>query len=224
MARRSDPFRYDRACLTALDRPATLLAGVDEVGRGCLAGPLVAAAVVLDYSRTPARLLRGLTDSKALSADARDDFHHRILLGARRVTLTVISAGTIDRCGLHRSDLAALTSCLERLDGEYDLALVDGFDLQRPDLRARRVVGGDWHSAAIAAASVVAKVTRDRLMHDLHHHYPAYGFAAHVGYATAAHRAALDTHGACPLHRRSFRPVAALAQGTLALEGPAREP
>jgi ribonuclease HII len=224
MARRSDPFRYDRRRLIDLGRPATLVAGADEVGRGCLAGPLVAAAVVLDYSRAPARLLRGLTDSKALSPRARDDLHDRILLVARRVTLAVVSPGTIDRDGLHRSDLAALASCLERLDGDYDLALVDGFDLRRPDLRADRVVGGDWHSAAIAAASVVAKVTRDRLMHRLHDRHPEYGFAAHVGYATSEHRQALEVHGATPLHRRSFAPVAALAQGKLVLkfEGDAR--
>ena len=217
MARRSDPFRYDRHRLVDLGRPATLLAGVDEVGRGCLAGPMVAAAVVLDYARAPARPLRGLTDSKALSAGARDEYHGRILLVARRVTLTVVSAGTIDRRGLHRSDLAALASCLELLDGDYDLALVDGFDLKRPDLRAHCVVGGDWHSAAIAAASVVAKVTRDRLMHRLHDRHPEYGFGTHVGYATSEHRQALAAHGATALHRRSFAPVAALAQGVLEL-------
>ena len=218
MARRSDPFRYDRRRLTDLGPSATLLAGADEVGRGCLAGPLVAAAVVLDYSRAPARLLRGLTDSKALSSAARADFHSRILLVARRVTVAIVSAGTIDRLGLHRVDLAALASCLERLDGDYDLALVDGFDLGRPELRAVCVVGGDWHSATIAAASVVAKVTRDRLMRRLHDRHPEYGFGAHVGYATGDHLRALELHGATQLHRRSFSPVAALAQEKLMLE------
>ena len=111
----------------------------------------------------------------------------------------------------------------ERLEGDYDLAVVDGFDLKRPDLRAQCVVGADYKSAAVAAASVVAKVIRDRLMRRLHADYPEYGFDEHVGYATPDHRRALEAFGACPLHRSSFAPVAALAQGVFELGTPAGE-
>jgi ribonuclease HII len=119
-----------------------------------------------------------------------------------------VSPATIDRVGLHRCNLAALASALESLDDEYALAVVDGFDLKRPALRSRGVVGADYPSAAVAAASVVAKVTRDRLMRRLASDYPEYGFEEHVGYATDRHREALRTHGPSTIHRLSFQGVA----------------
>ncbi|MBC7293667.1 MAG: ribonuclease HII, partial [Thermoleophilia bacterium] len=156
------------------------LAGADEAGRGCLAGPLVAAAVVLDYARAPFPLLKGLTDSKSLTPAARDKMYSAILQVASRVAWVAVSPASIDERGLHRSNIAALCRVFELLAGQYELGVVDAFDLRRPDLEVRAVVGADYKSAAVAAASVVAKVVRDRLMRTLHNDHPEYGFADHV--------------------------------------------
>jgi len=210
--RRSDPFKWDLSFLVGhqpeAGDPLTLLAGVDEAGRGCLAGPLVTAGVILDYGRAPLRELKGLTDSKLLSLEARETFYRGILHSAVSVSLAVVSPGTIDESGLHRANLFALCRCLELFTGEYDVAVVDGFDLRRPDLKAVPVIAADFKSATVAAASVVAKVVRDRLMRSLASEYPQYGFAEHVGYGTAQHRDALRRYGPCRLHRLSFRGVA----------------
>jgi ribonuclease HII len=206
----SDPFRFDRAQLAdSGEDPAVdlRLAGADEAGRGCLAGPLVVAAVVLDYAAASFPFLEGLTDSKLMTPDAREAIYQGILSSAARVSWTACSPKSIDENGLHKSNLAALARVLESLDGEYRLALVDGFDVRRPDLKARGLVGADYKSAAVAAASVVAKVVRDRLMRALAPDYPEYGFEEHVGYGTEAHRDALRRLGPCPLHRLSFQGV-----------------
>jgi ribonuclease HII len=209
----SDPFRFDREFLKAhahTGGEADLrLAGTDEAGRGSLAGPLVAAAVVLDYGAGPFRSLEGLTDSKLLSPAARESMYRHILCSACRVSWVACSPLTIDRVGLHRCNLTSLCRALESLGEEYGWALVDGFDLKRPDLRASSVVGADYKSAAVAAASVVAKVLRDRLMRALAPLHPEYGFDIHVGYGTDGHREALRRHGPCELHRLSFQGVAA---------------
>ncbi len=206
-----DPFRFDRGLLAEYGSSAEGLdlriAGADEAGRGSLAGPLVAAAVVLDYCAAPFSALRGLTDSKLLSAEAREDMYQKVLLSATHVSWVACSPGTIDRVGLHRCNLSALSAALESLERHYALAVVDGFDLGRPDLLARPVVGADYKSAVVAAASVVAKVVRDRLMRTLAPLHPEYGFEEHVGYATARHRDALRRHGPCGLHRLSFQGV-----------------
>jgi ribonuclease HII len=217
--RASDPFRFDRNLLAEAagwgfvlqQAPGSDLrmAGADEAGRGCLAGPLVAAAVVLDYGAAPFPALEGLTDSKLLSPAAREGMYPGILGSAARICWVAYSPSTIDEVGLHRCNLAALQRALEFLRGEYSLAVVDGFDLKRPDLRARQIIGADYKSAAVAAASVVAKVVRDRLMRTLAPQYPEYGFAEHVGYGTSGHREALRRHGPCALHRLSFQGVAA---------------
>jgi ribonuclease HII len=203
--RRWDPIRFDRRRLADLGPDARCLAGADEAGRGCLAGPLVAAAVVFDYSRVPARALAGIDDSKALTRARREELYGRILTAADRVVS--VSAGTIDTRGLHRCNLAALAQALAGLAGAYDLALIDGFDVCRPELRAQAVVGGDGKSAAVGAASIVAKVVRDRLMRGLDDRHPDYGFAQHVGYGTPRHREALRLYGPSVLHRRSFAGV-----------------
>lgn len=203
----ADPFRFDRAVLADAGTGARLLAGVDEVGRGCLAGPLVCAAVILDYARPCHVQLQGLRDSKELSPAQREDLYRRILAVAVRVAVVAVSPVSIDGQGLHRSNLAALARALETLGGGYEVALVDGFQLGRQDLMARRVVGADHRSAVVAAASVVAKASRDRLMRSLHKQYPQYGFDCHVGYGTPQHRQALEEHGTCPLHRLSFAGV-----------------
>lgn len=213
----TDPFRFDRGLLveTAVEgkHGDARVAGADEAGRGCLAGPLVAAAVVLDYSRFPFPGLRRLTDSKLLSPAEREDLYGRILCTAARVVWVARSPWTIDHEGLHRCNLAALGGALEALEGQYAVAVVDGFDLGRPELRSRAVVGGDYKSAAVAAASIVAKVVRDRLMRALASHHPQYGFDEHVGYGTERHRQALRDYGPSPLHRLSFMGVGTLQLG-----------
>ena len=164
--RLSDPFRFDRGLLAEHSPPVggtdLRLAGADEAGRGSLAGPLVAAAVVLDYAGAPFAILRGLTDSKLLSPEVREEVYQRVLQSASHVSWVARSPATIDSIGLHRCNLSALSEALESLGGQYAFAVVDGFDLQRPDLRARAIVGADYKSAVVAAASVVAKVVRDR--------------------------------------------------------------
>ncbi len=208
----SNPFRFDRNLLDEAASGAPVrdlrVAGTDEAGRGCLAGPLVAAAVVFDYSGTPFKGLERLTDSKLMTREGREAVYPLVLARAARVSCIAVSPATIDRVGLHRCNLAALADSLASLDGEYALAVVDGFDLKRPELRARAIVGADYKSAAVAAASVVAKVVRDRLMRSLAADYPAYGFEEHVGYATDRHRTALRAHGPSAIHRLSFQGVA----------------
>jgi ribonuclease HII len=210
-SRVSDPFRFDSALLVETGgaglRRDLRLAGADEAGRGCLAGPLVAAAVVLDYAKAPFSRLEGLTDSKLLSPEAREVMYQGILRTAARVSWTACSPFTIDRVGLHRCNLSALCQVVEALKGEYSLAVVDGFDLRRPELRACSLVGADYKSAAVAAASVVAKVVRDRLMRAIAPLHPEYGFEEHVGYGTDRHREAIRRLGPCVLHRLSFQGV-----------------
>jgi ribonuclease HII len=183
------------------------LVGADEVGRGSLAGPLVAAAVVFDYSSGPPIGLEELTDSKLLSPVARERIYGAILCSAKRISWTAISAATVDRVGLHRCNLMALCRVLESCSAEYDCGLVDGFDLKRPDLRADGLVRGDYKSAVVGAASVVAKVVRDRIMRALATRYPEYGFDGHFGYGTDSHREAIRLHGPCEAHRMSFQGV-----------------
>lgn len=204
---RWDPFRFDRRRLAATTPTGRVAAGADEAGRGCLAGPLVAAAVSLDYARPLGRELRGLTDSKMLSRSVREALYLRLLTCAAAISVVAVSAHTIDRIGLHTANLWALETALRRLGGSYDLAFVDGFRVHDDALGATQLVRGDSKSACVAAASVVAKVTRDRLMVSLDDRYPEYGFAAHVGYGTVVHRAALQKWGPCALHRRCFAGV-----------------
>jgi len=215
--RASDPFRFDRQLLEdgAAARSARdlRLAGADEAGRGCLAGPLVAAAVVFDYAATSFRGLERLTDSKLMTPEARERAYPVILGAASRVSWVAFAPATIDRIGLHRCNLSALGAALDSLRGEYSLAVVDGFDLKRPELMARPIVGADYKSATVAAASVVAKVVRDRLMKSLAPDYPQYGFEEHVGYATGRHKEALRNHGPCTLHRLSFHGVSTVQLG-----------
>jgi ribonuclease HII len=184
------------------------LAGADEAGRGCLAGPLVAAAVVLDYNRFPFKALKGLTDSKMMTREARERMYTQVLRSATRISVSVASPQNIDRIGLHVCNLELLRRCLDTLSLRYELAIVDAFDLRRPELRSHGIVGADYKSAAVAAASVVAKVVRDRLMRRMASSYPEYGFEEHVGYATEAHKRALRMHGPSRIHRFSFQGVA----------------
>jgi ribonuclease HII len=194
--------------LIAFDRRlgVRLVAGADEAGRGSLAGPLVAAGVLFDYGDLRGRrvaALRLLNDSKQLLLEERELLFDAVLARAKRVAVEVVSAGEIDRIGLHRCNLRALAAALRALPGA-EVCLVDGFRLGPSAPPHRAVVDGDEKSAAIAAASVVAKVIRDRVMRRLDAVYPGFGFVSHVGYITPAHSAAVRERGPCPLHRRSF--------------------
>jgi ribonuclease HII len=187
------------------------VAGADEAGRGCLAGPLVTAAVCLDYARLDDEdfeALEALDDSKKLTRERREQLYGEIVRRARQVTVVSCSPATIDGRGLHRCNLDGLGAALDALRPRPVVCLVDGFRLTGYGGAHRAVVGGDGKSAAIAAASIVAKVARDRLMLRLHERYPQYGFDQHVGYATAGHRHAIEMHGTCELHRMSFASVA----------------
>jgi len=206
----------DVGCLTAFDRDRSRdgelrLAGVDEAGRGCLAGPVTAGAVVLPPGWCP----EGLDDSKRLTARRREKLYSQIVEGALAWGAFSVTAGEIDRIDILRASLKAMAGAVAGLGVPPDLVLVDGNRLPDWDLRSEAVVGGDGLSAAVAAASIIAKVTRDRFMIDLESVYPGYGFAGHKGYGSAEHLAALRSLGPCPEHRRTFRPVADLDQGRL---------
>ncbi len=204
--------------LIAFDRRfgARFVAGADEAGRGSLAGPLVAAAVLLDYDALRGRraaALGALNDSKQLDPLERERLYSSVLSVARRVAVEVVSAGEIDRRGLHRCNLHALSATLRLLLPDAEVCLVDGFRLGPSAPSHRAIVDGDEKSAAIAAASVVAKVVRDRVMRRLDALYPAFGFISHVGYITPSHAARVREHGPCPLHRRSFNAVCYAGNG-----------
>jgi ribonuclease HII len=179
------------------------VAGLDEVGRGCLAGPVVAAAVILN----PDRHVPGLADSKLLTAQARDRLYDVILRRALAWAVGSADPTEIDRYNIHRASLRAMARAVTALAPLPDLVLVDAFHVDGLPMAQCGLVGGDRRSAAIAAASIVAKVTRDRLMDDLHRTDSRYGFDRHKGYATEAHLAAVGQHGYSEAHRRTFRPA-----------------
>jgi ribonuclease HII len=178
------------------------VAGVDEVGRGCLAGPVVAAAVVLD----PAAHVAGLADSKVVPPEERDVLAALIVARATAWAVAIVEADEIDRLNIHRASLQAMRQAVGRLAPLPDAVLVDGFRIPDLAIPQRGIVKGDRRCAAIAAASIVAKVTRDRLMQALDAQDPRYGFARHKGYATAEHLDAVARYGYSAVHRRSFRP------------------
>ncbi len=179
------------------------VAGVDEVGRGCLAGPVMAGAVILD----PRRRIDGLADSKALTAAQRERLHEEIVAKSVAWAVVSVTPGEIDLINIHQASLQAMRRAVLALAPLPDAVLVDAFRIPSLPMAQRGVVGGDRRSSAIAAASIVAKVTRDRLMHELHAADPRYGFDRHKGYATADHLAAVARFGYSPQHRRSFRPA-----------------
>jgi ribonuclease HII len=205
LARTQRLFTFDRSL------GSRLVAGADEAGRGCLAGPLVAAAVLIDYealSRSDRRALAGLHDSKQMTPEQREELYPAVLRAALRASVVVRSVRGIDDRGLHVTNIEALASALERLVPEEATCLVDGFSLRGCAVAHRAVIGGDGTSAAIAAASVLAKVTRDRYMRRVASEHRGWGFEEHVGYSTPEHRAAIERLGISPLHRRSFQSVA----------------
>ncbi len=189
----------------------TSIAGVDEAGRGPLAGPVVAAAVMLPVGcRMP-----GLADSKLLSAGVRERLFGLIRRRAVGVGVGLVDAQTVDRLNVLRASQLAMRRAIAELDPRPDLVLVDGRSLPGVSVAQRAIVGGDRLCASIAAASVIAKVMRDRIMTELGEQYPDYGFGRHKGYATREHLACLRELGPCPAHRRTFAPVRAVLQGCL---------
>lgn len=195
--------RLERAEARLTGGRATV-AGVDEAGRGPLAGPVVAAAVVLERERR----WTGLDDSKKLSAETRDQLFARVLRGARAFSWAVIGPRAIDRMNIRRASLEAMRRAVAGLRVAPELVLVDGNDVV-PGLPCEQlpVVDADATLLSVAAASVVAKVVRDRIMACLDRVWPEYGFAQHKGYGTPEHLAAIERHGPCPLHRMSYAPV-----------------
>jgi ribonuclease HII len=187
------------------------VAGADEAGRGCLAGPLVAAAVLFDYDRLGLREVRALSalnDSKQQSPEGREALYPVVMRCAARVAVVSRCVRGIDARGLHNTNLAALSDALARVAVPGTLCLSDGFPVPATGHAQQAVVSGDARSAAIAAASIVAKVTRDRYMRRADALHPGWEFATHVGYATPEHRAAILAKGVSPLHRMSFQSLA----------------
>lgn len=195
------------------------VAGVDEAGRGSLAGPLVVAGVLFDYDCLRdhrVRPLAGLNDSKQLTAEERERLFHGVVGCATAFTVRVISSSEIDRNGLHRSNLEGMRSCLWALCPPAEVCLVDGFRLGPSAPPHTAVVDGDERSAAIAAASIVAKVVRDRAMRRMDALFPAYGFSSHVGYITPRHSSVVRERGPSEIHRRSFQALCYLSEEELA--------
>jgi len=202
---RSRKFLKAEQATLAWDAPG-LIAGVDEAGRGPLAGPVVAAAVILDDKRP----IRGLADSKTLTPLQRERLNDQILAKALCCSIAQASVEEIDTHNILQATLIAMRRAVEGLRLRPAKVLVDGNRLPRLDVLAEAVIGGDARIKAISAASIIAKVHRDRLCEQLHAEFPHYGFAGHKGYGTPEHLEALLQHGACVHHRRTFSPVAAV--------------
>jgi ribonuclease HII len=206
-------FAFDR------DLGCRYVAGADEAGRGSLAGPLVAAAVLFDLDRltlSDRRALSRLNDSKQHTAEAREDLYPLVLRAAARSVIVSRCVRVIDDRGLHNTNLEALRTALLGVARGGTVCLVDGFNVPDFGFEQRAVIDGDCRSAAIAAASVLAKVTRDRYMRKVAARHPEWDFDTNVGYSTPEHRAAIAKHGVSPLHRLSFQSI---AYNQLALEG-----
>lgn len=189
--------------MTGADICAGPVAGVDEAGRGPLAGPVVAAAVILDGTRP----IRGLADSKQLSARRREILAEAVRERATAWAIAVVEPVDIDRLNILQATFRAMQEALAALKVEPILVRIDGNRAPELPWPVQTVIGGDRLDRAISAASILAKVHRDELMFALHQQWPQYGFDRHKGYPTAAHLAALEKHGPCPAHRRSYRPV-----------------
>ncbi|MFZ4480258.1 MAG: ribonuclease HII [Rhodoferax sp.] len=206
---RVDPADISQAALK-WDVPG-LIAGVDEAGRGPLAGPVLAAAVILD-DRQP---IRGLADSKTLTARRRDTLFDEIRAKALCCSIAQASVEEIEQLNILQATLLAMRRAVDGLRLRPNRVLVDGNRLPQLDVMAQAIIKGDALVPAISAASILAKVLRDRWCLDYDQQFPQYGFARHKGYGTAAHLAALRLHGATPQHRKTFRPVAELMHGLL---------
>jgi ribonuclease HII len=202
-ARREACLAFER---TAQSAGHCRVAGVDEAGRGPLAGPIVAAAVVLDGDPPP-----GLNDSKQLKAEQREILYDQLRGGAHAIGVAIVEAHDIDAWGIQQANMTAMRRAAEALTPAADYLLVDGFSLPASPCPHERIIKGDARSLSIAAASIIAKVTRDRIMQELETRYPGYGFAKHKGYGTRDHLEAIARLGPSPVHRTSFAPIAQAA-------------
>jgi len=216
---RSKKFLKAEQAPLAWDVPG-LLAGVDEAGRGPLAGPVVAAAVILD-DLAP---IKGLADSKQLTPARRERLYDEIRAKALCCSIAQASVQEIDQLNILQATMLAMQRAVQGLRLKPHKVLVDGNRLPAFDMLAEAIVSGDALVPAISAASILAKVTRDRLLVELHQQHPAYGFDRHKGYGTAQHMQALQAHGALDVHRRSFAPVARALAAARQAESPAGEP
>jgi len=196
-----DLWQFERE---ALSNGYSIIAGVDEAGRGPLAGPVVAAAVILPFECDT----KGIFDSKQLSGAARDSAFRKIHESAIGIGVGIIEPDEIDRVNILQATYNAMRAAIREINQKVDLCLVDGNPIPKFGFAHRGIVKGDAKSASIAAASIIAKVTRDRIMCEYDDVYPQYGFAKHKGYPTEEHIAMLSIHGICKIHRRSFGPVA----------------
>lgn len=207
-ARKIDRYEFERPLWA---RGLTRIAGVDEVGRGPLAGPVVAAAVILPAAWSQTGIdprLRDLNDSKQLTESRREEFYAVLLsLPDCASAVSIVDSATIDRINILKATHRAMNEALAKLQPAPEHVLVDGHPVSSMRFASTAIVKGDARSYSIAAASVIAKVTRDRLMVKYHEEYPKYGFAEHKGYGTPQHLAAIAAHGACPIHRHSFAPL-----------------
>ncbi|MBI2936143.1 MAG: ribonuclease HII [Chloroflexi bacterium] len=188
------------------------IAGIDEVGRGPLAGPLVAAAIILPL-QPDASWTKGIRDSKLLSPEARRRLHARLCQVAISHGIGIVGPDQVDSLGIVEATRRAMVHAVRQLDPRPDLLLIDAMPLPQAGLPHKAIVHGDALCVSIAAASIVAKVTRDQLMQEMDRAYPGYGFAQHKGYPTPAHLQQLRRLGPSPLHRRSFGPVRRLLEG-----------
>ena len=199
-------YIYESRLLKTLAGP---ICGVDEAGRGPLAGPVVAAAVILDRKRIP----KGLNDSKQLSEEEREELYPRILEMAVAVGVGEASVGEIDLINIRQATHMAMARAVRALSVAAEFALVDGNDAPPLPCRCDTLVGGDGRSVSIAAASIVAKVSRDRMMRLLHDDHPGYNWRSNKGYGTPDHYAGLKAHGVTVHHRRSFAPIRDILTG-----------
>jgi ribonuclease HII len=193
-------FSFESA---ALSQGHTIICGIDEAGRGPWAGPVVASAVILDPKNIP----HGLNDSKKLNADKRE-FLFDPIMQSSQVGIGIVSAAEIDEINILQATFLAMQRAFAQLEKTPQLALIDGNKSPKLICKTQTIIGGDAKSLSIAAASIIAKVTRDRIMQQHDQTYPHYGFARHKGYGTSAHAATLAIHGPCAEHRKSFKPIA----------------
>lgn len=188
-----------------------LVAGVDEAGRGPLAGPVSVAAVILPHDL----YLPKINDSKKLSAKVRDELYDEIMARALAVKTALVDAKTIDRVNIYQATINGMYESIFGLEQEANAVLIDAVKLENLNVPSMSIIKGDAKSASIAAASIIAKVNRDRLMDQYDKEYPQYGFAHHKGYGTAEHIAALRQYGPCPIHRQSFEPIRSMVDNEM---------
>lgn len=214
-----DRLRYEKE---AWNSGLSFVAGIDEAGRGPLAGPVVAAAVAFtreEIENGGAEIFEGLTDSKALTGKQRERFFNQLEnCNFAQIGCSVVGSDVIDGINILQATWKAMAEAVAQISPLPDLALVDGLPVRGLPCKSKSIVKGDAQSLSIAAASVIAKVTRDGLMLELDGEFPQYGFAQHKGYGTQAHLAAIRRHGPCSCHRKTFRPISELHQDVFSFQ------